>query len=166
MHQRSLAIARQLLGADMAMDFDMMIDKPSFSSAATPWHQDEAYWINMPDKRAVSCWIALDDVTIENGCMWFVPCSQLEPLRPHVQTGKGGALCCEATETEGLPVEMRAGGCTFHHGRTVHYSRGNSTATRRRAFIINFRPEAMIEFERMQGFDHLGERAVRGNKNS
>lgn len=161
LHQRAKAIARQLLGEDMDVDFDMLIDKAPFTDTPTPWHQDEAYWIDMPDKRAVSCWVALDAATLGNGCMWFVPGSNLAPLRPHEQTGKGGALQCEATEAEAVAVPLQPGSCTFHHGRTVHYSRGNSTASHRRAFIVNFRPTAMIAFERERGYDHLGNREVR-----
>ena len=161
LHAKAKAIARQLLGEDMDVDFDMLIDKAPYTNAPTPWHQDEAYWINMPDKRAVSCWIALDIATKDNGCMWFVPGSNHEPLRSHVQTGKGGALQCAATENEAVAVELSPGSCTFHHGRTIHYSRGNTTANHRRAFIVNFRPAAMIAFERERGFDHLGKREVR-----
>lgn len=161
LHYKAMALGRELLGEDMAMDFDMLIDKAPHTNTPTPWHQDEAYWIDMPDKRAVSCWIALDEATRDNGCMWFVPGSHHKPLRPHIQTGNGGALQCEAGENEAIAVELPAGGCTLHHGRTVHYSRGNATSGHRRAFIINMRPLAMIELERSKGFDHLGTREVR-----
>ncbi|MEL7146835.1 MAG: phytanoyl-CoA dioxygenase family protein, partial [Bacteroidota bacterium] len=161
LHQRTQQIAQRLLGDDLAMDFDMLIDKLPHTNTPTPWHQDEAYWIDMPDKRAVSAWVALDNVTKENGCMWFVPQSNEQNLRLHQQTGKGGALQCEAQESEAVAAEISAGSCTFHSGRTIHYARGNSTANRRRAFICNFRPAAMIAYERSQGFDHLGKRKVR-----
>ena len=160
-HKKALALVRQLLGEDMDLDFDMLIDKAPQTNTETPWHQDEAYWLNMPDKRAATCWIALDDVVRESGCMWYVPGSHLENLRPHHQIGNKGALQCEATEKEAVSVEMHAGCCTFHHGRTAHYSRGNSTNRRRRAFILNFRPSAMIAYERERGYDHLGERSVK-----
>ena len=161
LHQRTKAIIQELLGADMDLDFDMMIDKAPHTNTPTPWHQDEAYWIDMPDKRAATCWVALDDVRKKNGCIWFVPKSHVEPLRPHQQTGKGGALQCQADESEAIAAEIKAGSCTIHTGRTVHYARGNSTSTRRRAFICNFRPQEMIAYERAKGFDHLGKRAVR-----
>ena len=160
-YHRVRQFACQLLGDDMDLDFDMMIDKPPYTNTPTPWHQDEAYWINMDDKRAVSCWLALDDVRQENGCMWFVPGSHKKELRLHRQTGKGGALVCDAREEEAIPAEIAAGSCTFHAGRTIHYARGNATNSRRRAYITNFRPAAMIAYERAQGFDHLGGRAVR-----
>jgi phytanoyl-CoA hydroxylase len=154
-HQRALAISRELIGNDAEMDFDMLINKAPQSDTITPWHQDEAYWLNVPDKRAASCWLALDTATINNGCMWFVPGSNLKEVRPHRFAGKeGGALTCDATEEEGIFVELKPGSCTFHQGRTLHYSRGNSTNTNRRAFIVNFRPAEMIRYERERGFDH------------
>jgi len=164
LHKKTMMVARQLLGDDMALDFDMLIDKAPYSNTPTPWHQDCAYWISMPDIRAASCWVALDDAVKENGCMWYVPGSHLLPVRAHRPAGKGGgALECDAEEAEGTAVEIKAGSCVWHHGGTLHYSRGNSTDKRRRAFINNFRPEEMIRFERERGFDHTGERNVRND---
>jgi len=42
----------------------------------------------------------------------------------------------------------------LHHGRTLDYTRGNSTHRQRRAFIVNFRPEDMVKWEREHNFDH------------
>jgi phytanoyl-CoA hydroxylase len=161
LHKRSQAYARQLLGDDLGLDFDMLIDKAPFTNAPTPWHQDCAYWISMPDTRAVSCWVALDEAVKENGCMWYIPKSHLLPIRPHRPSAKGGgALMCDASEDEAVALEIKPGSCVFHHGGTLHYSRGNSTDKRRRAFITNFRPESMIRYERERGFDHTGDRKV------
>jgi len=63
-----------------------------------------------------------------------------------------------------MPVHLNAGDCTFHDARTIHYSRGNETSFRRHALILNFRPKKMIQVERQNGFDHLGEREVRNKK--
>ena len=165
-YERALAIARELLGDDAAFDFDMLIDKAPGSATATPWHQDCAYWIDLPDRRAASCWIALDDATLDNGCLWFVPGSQREPMRPHRPAGKGGgALECDASESEGGAVPLGAGSCTFHAGATLHYARGNTGAGHRRALIVNFRPRAMIELERARGFDHGKDAPGRENRN-
>ena len=162
LHIKTNALAKQLMGDDMALDFDMLIDKVPFSDTPTPWHQDCAYWSDMPDKRAVSCWVSLDEAKLDNGCMWYVSGSHLQPMRPHQPAGKGGgALECQATEEEGVAVGLQPGECVLHHGGTLHYSRGNSTDLRRRAFITNFRPAAMIALEREQGYDHTGDREVR-----
>lgn len=163
-HQRCLAISHQLLGDDLSLDFDMLIDKPPYSNTETPWHQDSAYWLKLPDIRALSCWVALDETTIDNGCMWYVPGSHLQPIRPHQQTGNKGALTCDANENEAVAIEVQSGDCIIHHGNTLHYSRGNRVNKRRRAFITNFRPQSMIDLERDQGYDHTGGRSVKNTK--
>ena len=166
-YQNALCAARELLGDDLAFDFDMLIDKAPNSDTPTPWHQDCAYWPDLPDTRAVSCWIALDEATLDNGCMWFVPGSQDAELRPHRPAGQGGgALECDGSEAGARPVPLAPGSCTFHGGRTLHYSRGNTTANHRRALILNFRPAAMIQLEREFGFDHGKSGNVRDNRNA
>lgn len=157
-HIKTLKIAKQLLGDDLALDFDMLINKSPNTNTITPWHQDAAYWIGMPDERAVSCWVAIDKAFKDNGCMWYTPKSHLGPIFKHIQTGNKGALQCEGKEENSVFVELEPGSCVFHHGQTLHYSRGNSTNSNRRAFITNFRPQKMIDLEREKGYDHTGER--------
>ena len=155
--KRISKLVQRLLGDDLAFDFDMLINKFPNTGTSTPWHQDESYWPDMPDKRAVSCWIALDDATVDNGCMWFVKGSHLEPtLRPHqrVKEGHHARYTESCSESEGEPRPLTSGSCTLHHGRTLHYTRGNTTNTQRRAYILNFRPASMVEWERERGFDH------------
>eukprot|EP00117_Sycon_ciliatum_P040360 scpid53446/ scgid3887/ Phytanoyl-CoA dioxygenase domain-containing protein 1 len=155
LHQRTGEISRTILGDDLDFDFDMLIAKDPETNTPTPWHQDESYWPSMPDKRAVSCWVAMEHTTLDNGCMWFVPGSHLQPLRAHKPAAEGAhVLQCEASEDEGVPQPLSPGSCTMHHGRTLHYSRGNSSKTTRRGFITNYRPAAMVRWERELGYDH------------
>jgi phytanoyl-CoA hydroxylase len=161
LHVKTLQISSELLGDDMDLDFDMLINKAPYTSAETPWHQDAAYWIDMPDTRAVSCWVAIDRAFLDNGCMWYTPKSHLGEILPHTQVGNKGALKCEGSEKDSRYVELDPGSCVLHHGRTLHYSRGNSTDLNRRAFITNFRPASMITFERDRGYDHTGKRQVK-----
>jgi len=161
LHKKTLQIARELLGDDMDLDFDMLINKAPHTSAETPWHQDAAYWINMPDTRAVSCWVAIDRAFLDNGCMWYTPKSHKGEILPHFQIGMKGALKCDGSEQGSVFVELEPGSCILHHGRTLHYSRGNTTDLNRRAFITNFRPASMIALEREKGYDHTGTREVK-----
>ncbi|MCW5515945.1 phytanoyl-CoA dioxygenase family protein [Muriicola sp. Z0-33] len=160
LHQKTLSIAKGLLGEDMDLDFDMLINKAPHTNTITPWHQDAAYWIELPDKRAVSCWVAIDRAFKENGCMWYVPKSHLQPLLTHTQTGNKGALKCEGSEANAVCIELEPGSCVLHQGGTLHYSRGNTTSQHRKALITNFRPGEMIALERLQGVDHTGERKI------
>ncbi|MBC8767310.1 phytanoyl-CoA dioxygenase family protein [Arenibacter sp. BSSL-BM3] len=153
--------AKDLLGEDMELDFDMMINKAPNTNTPTPWHQDAAYWISMPDQRSASCWIALDKVFKENGCMWFIPKTVGNPILPHKNMPNGGALFCETDTSQAESIPLLPGGCTFHDGHTLHFSQGNTTDTQRRALILNFRPKKMIDYEREQGVDHTGERKQR-----
>ncbi|RTE54072.1 phytanoyl-CoA dioxygenase family protein [Arenibacter aquaticus] len=161
LHIKSLRMAQELMGDDIALDFDMLINKAPNTNTITPWHQDAAYWINMPDKRAASCWVAIDHAYKENGCMWYTPKSHLSEILQHEQTGNKGALKCEGSEENSVCIELSPGSCVFHQGGTLHYSRGNSTNDNRRAIITNFRPKAMISLERSKGVDHTGDRKVK-----
>ena len=50
LHRAVVSLARKLLGDDMEFDFDMLISKEAGSVVETPWHQDESYWLDLPDK--------------------------------------------------------------------------------------------------------------------
>jgi len=160
LHERSYAVCKSLLGQDTAFDFDMLIYKDPHTATETPWHQDEAYWPSgMSDKRAITVWCALDEATVDNGAMWYIKGSHQGRLREH-QTASAGShilMTEDASEDEdgATCVPLPAGSAVLWHGRTCHYSRGNVTAQVRRTFICNFRPEAMVQWERQNGFDHL-----------
>jgi len=116
----------------------------------------------MKDTRSLSCWLALDDATLDNGCMWYVPRSHMEATRKHNWAGNDEknsyALVTECDENEGIACPITAGDMIVHDGRTLHYSRGNSTAKRRRALITNYRSEEMIKWERSIGYNHRNEK--------
>lgn len=162
-YRKVLDVARELLGDDTEMDFDMMINKAPGTDAETPWHQDAAYWPDLPDKRAASFWIALDDADRQNGCMMYIGGSHSIPLLPHFQPVAGGALQCRIDENSVISYgELKAGSAIAHHGHTLHGALGNKTGDRhRKALILNFRPKAMIDLMRSQGYDHLGNREVK-----
>jgi len=96
LHQKTISLARSLLGEDMVFDFDMLISKEAGSAVETPWHQDESYWLDMPDKRALSFWFPMEDAVKENGCMWFVKGSHVHEkgLREHRPVAPGKYLRC------------------------------------------------------------------------
>ena len=64
-----------------------LIFKPPRHGAATPWHQDEAYWDTNLDYHAVGAWVPLDDVDVDNGCLWFLPGSHRGEVLPHRHLG-------------------------------------------------------------------------------
>ena len=113
----------------------------------------------MVDKRAITVWSALDAADAANGAMWMVRASHLGPLHAHRPAGNGSHILTTDAVSEATPgatpVPLAPGDAVVWHGRTCHYSRGNSSPRRRRTFIANFRPREMVRWERDHGFDHL-----------
>ncbi len=141
-------IARQLTRASsVRLWHDHALIKYPKDSKATAWHQDKVYW-PMQENGALSCWMALDDVTVDKGCMWFVPGShKLGPLDP-VDLGRAGdddllALLPIGGRESVRPfiAEMKAGSCTFHNGLTFHYAGPNKTDGPRRAMVTIYMPD-------------------------
>jgi hypothetical protein len=159
--RRTADIARQLCGDGMMIDYDQLLAKqPHKTDAVFAWHQDMAYWPPTEDRRTATFWLAVDDSTVDNGCMRFVPATTHEAqLRPHAPVyggrGESHALATELRPDDKVIVKPIArGDCTVHNERVMHGSGGNRTAGYRRAYIIAFRSEATIKIERALGFTH------------
>jgi ectoine hydroxylase-related dioxygenase (phytanoyl-CoA dioxygenase family) len=146
-HDRRIAeIARRLTRAPyVRLWHDQGLVKFPRDSKATAWHQDTVYW-PMNEYGGLSCWMALDDVTVDNGCMWFIPGShKLGPLEP-VDLGNAtddsilSVLPPEFRDRKPVSMEMKAGSCTFHNGLTLHYAGPNVSDRLRRAMVTIFIP--------------------------
>jgi len=108
------------------------------------WHQDERY-IPTRDRSLAGAWIAIDDATIENGCLWVVPGSHrtgyLYPFKPPADlTEFDGADECHGFDaTKAIPVEVKAGTVVFFNGYLLHRSlRNHSTTNWRRALVCHY----------------------------
>lgn len=159
--RRAASIAQQLHGDGMQLDYDQLLAKqPHKTDAVFAWHQDMAYWPSTPDTRTATVWLAIDDSTLENGCMRFVPSSVKEhALRKHeAQYGDRGESHALATKLNQddvvVPIPIAKGDVTVHNEKVLHGSGGNNTSGYRRAYILAFRSEATVKIERELGFTH------------
>lgn len=159
--RRAASVAGQLCGDGMVIDYDQLLAKQPFKDDAVfAWHQDMAYWPDTPDTRTATLWLGIDDSTIENGCMRFVPAVMQEAdLRPHVpqfgDRGESHALGTDLLDGDVVvPVPISRGDVTVHNERVMHGSGGNTTAGSRRAYILAFRPKTTVKIERELGFTH------------
>jgi ectoine hydroxylase-related dioxygenase (phytanoyl-CoA dioxygenase family) len=141
----ALSIARQLLGPEAGPAFEHAIIKPPQLGAATPWHQDEAHRFDPNfDYNQISIWMPLQEATLENGCMQYIPGSQKGEIRRHVSPGNDPTVHALETDpatfdaSEAVPCPLPPGGCTIHSGRTLHYAGPNTTGMTRRAYILAF----------------------------
>lgn len=137
-------MARQLLGAGATAAAGAMILKPARYGAETPWHQDIAYWDPALEHNALTIWIPLQEATIENGCMQFVPRSHTGELLPHRSMNDDPHIHALEIEPGAInhikgvvPCPLPAGGATFHHFGTLHYAGPNRTDHPRRAYILD-----------------------------
>jgi ectoine hydroxylase-related dioxygenase (phytanoyl-CoA dioxygenase family) len=134
-------IAAQLLGGE-ATGGDHAILKPPRYGAATPWHQDEAYWNPDLEYNSLSIWMPLQDATVESGCMQFVPRSHRQGVLAHHPINNDprvhGLEVDNLDATAVVPCPIAAGGVTIHNCRTLHYAGPNRTAEPRRAYIQVF----------------------------
>lgn len=142
--QTAFEIARQLLGEQIERGDEHAICKPAEDGAETPWHQDEAYWDPAFAYDALSIWTPLQEATLINGCMQFIPGSHLgRSVRPHHSIGHDVRI--HGLETDdvdprlAVACPLQAGGCTIHHCRTLHYAGPNRSGQPRRAYILTFR---------------------------
>ncbi len=159
--QRATSIAEQLCGEGMTIDFDQLLAKsPNKPEAVFNWHQDQAYWIDSDDRRTATCWLAVEDSTIENGCMQFLTGSHLEPVRPHrplhEDRSKSHTLLTDLRPGEVMThVPIKRGDITVHNEGVLHGSGGNNTSdTYRRAYIVALRSDEAVSKERSLGFTH------------
>ena len=122
---------------------DQALIKEPFGNP-TGWHLDNPYW-SFYSRHAVSIWIALEDATLENGCMWFMPGSHKLATWDNVGLdGNQDDLFRKAypamAEIDPVPAPMRAGDCSFHNGLTAHGANANMTRQRRVAMTCAYMP--------------------------
>ena len=147
-HARLAESARRLAeAAHVRIYHDHAMIKPGGqASKETNWHQDAPYWPMEPG-GALSAWIAIDDVSVENGCLHFVPGTHKFGPLPAIKLGVEGENIAAKMKEQGYdvaepaPAPMAAGGVTFHHGCTFHYAGPNQTDHPRRAFAIIYIPD-------------------------
>ena len=136
--------ASQLLDGSVRFWHDQLFCKPARHGGVVSWHQDYSYWTRTKPMAHLTCWIGLDDATVDNGCIHYVPGSHTWDLLPI--TGLAGDMTAIRNVLSDdqwdqfnnpVAVELKAGECVFHHPLTVHGSFENRTDRPRRAMVLN-----------------------------
>jgi ectoine hydroxylase-related dioxygenase (phytanoyl-CoA dioxygenase family) len=138
-----LVAASQLLGGAVRFWHDQLFCKPAHHGGVVAWHQDYSYWTRTQPMAHLTCWMALDDSTRDNGCLYYIPGSHKWNLLP--VTGLAGDMNEIMTVLDEeqkqafrpVPIELKRGQCSFHHPLTVHGSYENRSDRPRRATLVN-----------------------------
>jgi ectoine hydroxylase-related dioxygenase (phytanoyl-CoA dioxygenase family) len=143
--------ATQLLNADVRFWHDQLFYKPPNHGGGVAWHQDYSYWTRTSPMAHLTCWVALEDATIANGCLHYIAGSNHWELLPI--TGLAGdmqsierALTPEQFDAlkDPLPIELHRGQMVFHHPLTVHGSFQNKTERSRPGAVINMLADGVV----------------------
>ena len=97
-----------------------------------PWHQDE-YFIPTRDRSLTAVWIALDNATVENGCLWVLPGSHRRGVLYPSREQQDPRFDCSIeaydfpyADEDAVPVEIPAGSALIFNGYLLHRSLENS----------------------------------------
>ena len=137
-------LASELAGVDgMRIWHDQALIKQPWANP-TGWHLDNPKW-SYSSRHTLSIWVALDDATLQNGCLYFLPGSHKTATFEDVPIGENIGdifrVFPEWKNSMAAPAEMEAGSCSFHNGLIAHGAGANMTPGWRRAMTCGFMPD-------------------------
>ncbi len=126
-----------------------VIFKPPGIGGEVRWHQDASFFDTTP-QTVTTFWVALEDATRDNGCLWVQPGGHRGPLRERF-VRDGDRLQMEALDTtpwpttaDGVPLEVPAGTLVVFHGLLPHGSAANRSAVSRMACTLHVTDGAAV----------------------
>lgn len=131
-------LTRHYIGEDVSIFRSMFMNKPANSGTELPWHQDIGKGWGIDTNPTTTVWTALDDATVENGCMQIVPGSHKHGIlnEGHYTSEDDQARYCKPERI--LDLEVRAGEAVLIHNHLLHRSGINRTSKPRRALSVAY----------------------------
>lgn len=129
-------LCHDLVGPDVRFYWDQAVYKKPETEAPFPWHQDNGYAFVEP-QQYLTCWVALTDANLENGCPWIVPGLHRAGTLQHQLTDIG-FVCFEGEPEGAVPVEVPAGSIVVFSSLTPHCTGANRTDEVRKAYITQY----------------------------
>lgn len=132
----------EIIGPDVKCMQSMLFIKAS-GKPGQAWHQDEDF-IPTRDQSLCGGWIAMDDATIENGCLWVIPGSHKHGILWPLEAQEDDRFDCTDesqgfpySDADAIPVEVKAGSIVFFNGYLLHRSFPNRAQTGYRRVLVN-----------------------------
>lgn len=137
-------MASELAGVDgIRIWHDQALIKRPWANP-TSWHLDTPFW-SFSHPEALSIWVALDDATLENGCLYFIPGSHKKTSfqNPGITKNMNAVFVTypELRNERPVAVPMKAGTASFHNGLCIHGAGPNMTPGFRRAMTCAYMPD-------------------------
>jgi len=128
-------LCSDLLGDNARLYWDQIVYKKPGNPEDFPWHQDNGYSFVTP-QNYLTCWVALTDATINNGCPWVMPGVHKRGTLKHWLTDLG--LQCLDNSDGAVAVEAKAGDIVVFSSLTPHRTGPNLTEDTRKAYICQY----------------------------
>ena len=132
-------LCHDLIGPDVRLYWDQAVYKKPEYPKPFPWHQDNGYTYIEP-QAYLTCWIALNDATLDNGCPWVIPGGHLRGTLAH-RLSKLGYVCREEDGPEALAVPVCEGSVVVFSSLMPHRTGPNVTAGVRKSYILQYAPD-------------------------
>jgi len=141
-HPSMVDVLTSVIGQNVKCMQSMLFIKAS-GKPGQAWHQDE-YFIPTRDRSLTGGWIALDDATVENGCLWVIPGSHKHGIIWPTHYQKDMRFDCTEEafnfpyrDEDAVPVEVKAGTIVFFNGYLLHRSLPNVARSGYRRALVN-----------------------------
>ncbi len=142
-HRKLIDVVERIAGERVGLFQDMALLKPPRMGREKPWHQDHAYFDFPLDTTVVGVWIALDEATLDNGCMRVL--AGRHRAGPVVHFKRRDWQICD-TDIKGkdgvVAVPLKPGGLLLFDGLLPHGTPHNNSPARRRALQFHYRNES------------------------
>lgn len=113
--------------------------QPGIGGEVVP-HQDNSFLYTEPP-TCTGLWLALEDATITNGCLWAIPGSHKNGLVRRFIRGEGGVSFDHPSPTydkkDFVAIEVKAGSLVLIHGDLIHQSFENQSSKSRHAYSLH-----------------------------
>lgn len=141
-----VGMAADLLGPDANLYWDQAVYKKLAKPRRFPWHQDTGYTFVEP-QHYLTCWVALTDATVDNGCPRVLPGVHRAGTLRHRWVDPIGWECADLPADAGVPAEVPAGGAVVFSSLTPHLTGPNATDQVRKAYIVQYGPAGLCRID-------------------
>lgn len=143
-------VARATLGETVYLFHEQYVVKAPEVGTKFAWHQDSGY-IGHYHTPYLSCWCALDDMSLENGTIFVLPYDragmQPDDLFDHSTESQSNDRVGYKGDDPGIPAIVPAGSVVVFSSRTLHRSGTNTSPNPRRSFLAQYSREKIMNKE-------------------
>jgi ectoine hydroxylase-related dioxygenase (phytanoyl-CoA dioxygenase family) len=135
-------LCHDLIGSDVRLYWDQAVYKKPEKPRRFPWHQDNGYAFVEP-QQYLTCWVALTDATVDNGCPHVIPGLHRRGTLQHRYVEPLGWEMVES-HPDAVAAPVGKGGIVVFSSLTPHLTGPNVTDAVRKAYILQYAPDGAV----------------------